>query len=143
MLHGLMARTTRHTFEMFVSNVRRVLWAMVSIVAGCGGTTASEPSAEPYVVPQAATVAEDSPIERVCGSAQRGPNCAADEYCDFELDAVCGADQRTGVCRPRPTECPSGGSPVCGCNDQTFPSACEANRFGVGVQGHGPCGPPI
>jgi len=122
-----------HTLVMRLARIVAAL--ALSCAVGCGGTTASERSPEPAETPASS--------ERVCGPPMRGPDCAEDEYCDFELDAICGANDRTGVCRPRPTECPSGGSPVCGCNDQTFPSACEAHRFGVAVQGHGACGPPI
>ncbi len=82
-------------------------------------------------------------LETVCGGMIPGPGCAETEYCHFELDAICGAADQTGVCRPRPAECPGGEPPVCGCNDQTFPSACEAHRFGVSVAGLGACGAPL
>ena len=119
-----------------------VLVAMLVGGAGCGSST-SAPEGSAVAPPSSAPGSTAGAAERACGGMMPGPGCAETEYCHFELDAICGAADQTGVCRPRPTECPGGEPPVCGCNDQSFPSACEAHRFGVSVQALGACGPPI
>jgi hypothetical protein len=68
-----------------------------------------------------------------------GGECEPDEFCDYRND-LCGAGDESGVCRPRPTECPEPGpnDAVCSCVfGESFESECEANRAGEDV-GPGP-----
>jgi hypothetical protein len=75
---------------------------------------------------------------RRCGS--RGlPPCGRDQYCDFPDGSQCGADDRGGVCRPRPQICPAIFDPVCGCDGQTYSSACVAAGKGVDAASDGEC----
>ena len=69
-----------------------------------------------------------------------GLSCADDEFCSFAADAFCGAADQTGTCEPRPEVCPDIFSPVCGCDDETYANACEANGAGVSVASEGECG---
>jgi hypothetical protein len=50
--------------------------------------------------------------------------------CDLGLD---------GVCVPRPNSCPAIVGLVCGCDEQTYDSACIASMSGVNVASDGPC----
>ena len=76
-----------------------------------------------------------------CGS--RGlPACAEDQYCDFPDGSRCGADDSGGVCQPRPQICPAIFDPVCGCDGQTYSSACVAAGNGVDVASEGECESP-
>jgi len=74
----------------------------------------------------------------VCGGL-KGLPCAADEWCDYPNDD-CGGDDDTGVCRPRPTSCPTP-PPVstCGCDGHAYASACDAEQAGVDVSANGSC----
>lgn len=63
------------------------------------------------------------------------PMCGATEFCDFATS--CGTEG--GVCMPRPSDCPTDGEPVCGCDGLTYSSGCEAARGGVGVRHSGGC----
>jgi hypothetical protein len=77
---------------------------------------------------------------RACGS--RGlPACDPKQYCDFPDGSKCGADDRGGVCQPRPQICPAIFKPVCGCDGKTYSSACVAAGNGVDVASEGACEP--
>lgn len=62
--------------------------------------------------------------------------CAADEYCFFEVCAL-----ETGVCQRRPeqSECPRLWDPVCGCDGQTYANSCTIAVQGVSIDYAGEC----
>ena len=72
-----------------------------------------------------------------------GGSCADGEFCNFPLDAICGAADATGICEAIPLACTREFNPVCGCNDQTFSNACEANASGVAVASLGDASPAV
>ncbi len=74
------------------------------------------------------------PAPTVCGGIG-GIACEADQFCDFPNDQ-CGGDDSTGVCRPRPTDCPepNADEAVCGCTfGDSFGSECLANQAGQDI----------
>jgi hypothetical protein len=76
--------------------------------------------------------------ERICGGLL-GAQCEAGEFCDYPIDAFCGAADQTGVCRVVPEACTFELNPVCGCDDQTYSNACLANAASVSVASAGEC----
>lgn len=77
-----------------------------------------------------------------CGGLGNLP-CAANEYCDFPDGSFCGGDDSTGVCTPRPTDCPEpGGIPVCGCDGTEYLGECSAYLAGSDVAHLGSCATP-
>lgn len=68
-------------------------------------------------------------------------DCAPGEYCEWA--GTCGPIEpgHTGQCAPIPARC--SGAEVCGCDNVTYPSACDAYRAGVSVQFDQPCEPPV
>jgi Kazal-type serine protease inhibitor domain len=68
-----------------------------------------------------------------CGT-RGGIECAADEFCNFEPDADCGATDRGGVCEERSDFCPAIYAPVCGCDNRTYGNECTAHGAGVSVK---------
>lgn len=74
----------------------------------------------------------------ICGGLQ-GLACGPAEYCAFPQTGFCGAADQTGVCMPRPQVCTMIYDPVCGCDDQTYSSACVAAAAGVSVAYPGEC----
>jgi hypothetical protein len=68
-----------------------------------------------------------------------GVGCATGEYCEFPIHGACGAAEQPGICALIPQICPDIYSPVCGCDDKTYPSACNAASIGVSVESEGAC----
>jgi len=77
------------------------------------------------------------PIQRFCGGIQ-GLTCGRGSYCQLQ-PGVCNRPDARGVCRPLPRVCNRIFAPVCGCNGQTYPNACEAAANGVSVSHNGRC----
>jgi hypothetical protein len=61
--------------------------------------------------------------------------CLADEYCE-KPPHYC---SNSGFCLPRPTVCPFIFAPVCGCDNVTYGSECEAAMAGASIFTIQPC----
>lgn len=75
-----------------------------------------------------------------CGGIT-GITCSASQFCAFP-DQICGADDSTGTCVPRPTACDKNIDPVCACDGQVYNNECEAQAAGTDVSNLGGCTPP-
>ena len=73
----------------------------------------------------------DAGPPRSCGGLV-GAVCEVNEWCDYAGN-ICGGDDGTGVCRPRPEFCAETLMPVCACDGTIYTNACEANAAGVDV----------
>lgn len=109
--------------------------------AGDGGTAvdARAPSADAGAAPVDASTPPD-PTGRRCGT-RGGITCDDTQFCNFEPDADCGATDRGGVCETKPQICSAIYAPVCGCDDRTYASSCDAHGAGVSVKHDGACTP--
>ncbi|GEM_PF-537613 len=78
---------------------------------------------------------------KVCGGNSPTPNkCAADEYCNYPISAICGFADATGICTKKGgPNCPAIYKPVCGCDNKTYSSPCHASASGMSVQYEGEC----
>ena len=78
------------------------------------------------------------PAAKQCG-ARAGDACGADEYCAYRPGQLCGQADAQATCKVRPTSCSGPSAAVCGCDQRTYPSACEANAAGIGIYADGAC----
>jgi len=76
--------------------------------------------------------------ESVCGGIA-GSRCGDGEYCDYPLDALCGAADAMGTCAAIPTACDLSYQPVCGCDGVTYGNPCAAALEGASVASEGEC----
>lgn len=74
----------------------------------------------------------------MCGGIA-GFGCAPGLYCDFPIDAHCGAADQAGTCKPKPEMCTEQYDPVCGCDDKTYGNACVAASQGISISAKGEC----
>ncbi len=107
--------------------------------------TPSETAVNPDTTPPATgetapPPSKEGPAGAMCGGIA-GFGCAAQLYCDFPIEAHCGAADQTGVCKPIPEMCTEQYAPVCGCNDKTYANDCFAAREGIAVASQGECAP--
>jgi len=65
--------------------------------------------------------------------------CPEGEFCDYPIEAMCGAADGMGVCHPRTGNCTTESAPVCGCDDRTYQNPCAAAMQGVSVGARGEC----
>lgn len=86
------------------------------------------------------SVISEGACEVACG-ARAGDTCGADEYCKFDLNAICGHADGQGTCASRPEICTQQFEPVCGCDSQTYSNECMAAAADVGVLHLGACVP--
>jgi hypothetical protein len=117
-------------------------------VCGCDGNT--------YGSPCAAAAAETSVLHfgtcedgsgQACGGIA-GVVCETPgEYCNFPIDTQCGDGDQQGTCTAMPSQedCDATEQPdveVCGCDNVTYPDACDAAAQGVSVRHIGECEGP-
>ncbi|WP_438029208.1 Kazal-type serine protease inhibitor family protein [Sorangium sp. So ce233] len=108
-------------------------------VCGCDGKTYGNACAANAAGVSVASSGECAPPpEQLCGGLL-GLECDAGLFCNYSLEAMCGAGDMTGVCDPIPEACTEEYNPVCGCDDRTYGNACAANSAGVSVASRGEC----
>lgn len=119
------------------------LFTALFFLAACGGSAPATWPAEPIPQQPAETPAETPappPAERVCGGMLAGQDaCPENEFCDYPVEARCGAADATGICHGRPEICTMDYRPVCGCDDRTYSNPCQAASAGVSVASEGEC----
>ncbi len=69
---------------------------------------------------------------------QDDPDCDEGSFCLYP-EGQCAPP---GTCAWREAACPGIVDPVCGCDAETYSSACTARQTGVSILHRGECGPP-
>jgi Kazal-type serine protease inhibitor-like protein len=65
--------------------------------------------------------------------------CAKSEFCSYPIESKCGSGDQTGTCTRLPEACDAIYDPVCGCDGETYSSACSAALKGISVLHSGTC----
>ena len=68
-----------------------------------------------------------------------GIDCRKHLFCDYPVEATCGAADQMGTCRLRPQVCTMIYAPVCGCDGKTYASDCVRQGAGISKRKNGPC----
>lgn len=117
------------------------LLGCATFASGCLSHTRDDPSDAGAMTraDAAPSLADGGSALRSCGGFAELA-CGPSEYCDYPDGSFCGGDDRTGVCRPRPTDClEPGGVTVCGCDGTEYIGECAAMLAGTDVARIGPC----
>jgi hypothetical protein len=67
--------------------------------------------------------------------------CSDAQFCNFEPDSACGANDAGGVCEDKPEVCPDIYAPVCGCDNRTYGNECDAHANAASSKREGLCTP--
>lgn len=120
-----------------------------SPVCGCDGKTyGNECAAQMAGIPVASSGECGGGGSGGSGSGGGGATCGGiaplecDEglYCNFTIDAKCGAGDQTGTCTPIGSGgCTKELNEVCGCDERTYGNPCMAAAAGVSIAHQGAC----
>jgi hypothetical protein len=104
-------------------------------VCGCDGMTYGNPC---EANAQGASIAHRGECEpMICGGIA-GFECAEGQVCLYR-PGTCEIADVAGKCVDEPMVCPRIFRPVCGCDGETYPNACEALRAGAAIDQPGEC----
>jgi hypothetical protein len=111
-------------------------WAIAAAVPGasaCGrsGTDVGETDG-------GTDAAKDVGTLKACG--KNNVQCLGTEWCSFDPPGTCGPSA-DGLCKARPTVCPTSCPGICGCDGKVYCNACEASRAGTDIVGNTACVP--
>ena len=113
--------------------------AVFEPVCGCDGQTYSNACEAANAGTSVSSEGECEPTQpQDCGGIA-GLTCPAGQFCDWAQGDICGAADALGTCQPIPEACTQEVAEVCGCDNQTYSNACEANNAGVSVASDGAC----
>lgn len=127
-------------------HMRRLVFSIgLLALAACGSPEetaekVAEPPVSEITEPEAPEPAFDATGEACGGIAAL--QCPESFYCKQETGQCLEVMDGAGTCQPKPEVCTREYRPVCGCDGQTYPNACDAAANGVSIAIEGECASP-
>lgn len=116
-----------------------VPYIFLTSILTLGSCTEQEPVTPIDAALEDHAIVEDSSSTATV-SCVSNAECPRSDWCRFI--AGCGADGNVGLCALFPSDCGEECPGVCGCNGETYCTACEAAQAGTSVLREGDCEAP-